>query len=53
MENIFNFLSNVWLDIKQENKAHFSFIPFLLLLGTIPLSYGVNNIFLIVFAVSV
>jgi O-antigen ligase len=53
MENIFNFLSNVWLDIKQENKAHFSFIPFLLVLGTIPLSYGVNNVFLVIFAISV
>lgn len=53
MGNIFNFLSNVRLDIKQENKEHFSFIPFLLVLCTIPLSYGVNNIFLLLFAISV
>lgn len=53
MGNIFNFLSNVWLDLKQENKSHFSFIPFLLVLSTIPLSYGINNIFLGLFAFSV
>lgn len=53
MGNIFNFLSNVWLDIKQENKANFSFIPFLLVLATIPLSFGVNNVFLLLFSLSV
>lgn len=52
MENTLVFLSNVWQDLKQENKQHFSFIPFLLLLCTIPMSYGVNNVLLGVFLVS-
>lgn len=53
MGSIFNFLSNVWLDIKQENKQHFSFIPFLLVLCTIPMAYGINNVFLAIFSLSV
>jgi O-antigen ligase len=53
MENTLVFLSNVWQDLKQENKQHFSFIPFLLLLCTIPMSYGVNNVLLGVFLLSV
>ena len=53
MENTLTFLSNVWQDLKQENKQHFSFIPFLLLLCTIPMPYGVNNVLLGVFLLSV
>ena len=53
MENTSIFLSNVWHDLKQENKNHFSFIPFLLLLCTIPMPLGINNIFLGVFVFSV
>ncbi|MFY7743632.1 MAG: O-antigen ligase family protein [Flavobacterium sp.] len=53
MEHTFNFLSNVWQDLKKENKQHFSFIPFLLLLCTIPMPYGVNNVLLGVFFLSV
>jgi O-antigen ligase len=53
MENTLPFLNNVWKELKQENNNHFSFIPFLLLLCTIPMSYGVNNVFLGVFLLSV
>ncbi|RAR49725.1 O-antigen ligase family protein [Flavobacterium lacus] len=53
MENTLVFLSNVWQDLKQENKQHFLFLPFLLLLCTIPMSYGVNNVLLGVFLLSV
>ena len=53
MENTSIFLSNVWHDLKQENKNHFSFIPFLLLLCTIPMPLGINNIFLGIFVFSV
>ena len=53
MENTLTFLSNVWQNLKQENKQHFSFIPFLLLLCTIPMPYGVNNVLLGVFLLSV
>ena len=53
MGSIFNFLNNVWLDLKAENKEHSSFIPFILLISTIPLSLGINNVFLILFAFTV
>lgn len=53
MENTLVFLSNVWQDLKQENKQHFSFIPFLLLLCTIPMSLGINNVCLGIFLLSV
>ncbi len=53
MENTLTFLNNVWQDLKLENKNHFSFIPFLLLLCTIPMPYGVNNVLLVAFLLSV
>jgi O-antigen ligase len=53
MGSIFNFLNNAWLDLKAENKENSSFIPFLLLITTIPLSLGINNICLVLFAISV
>ncbi|WP_299517937.1 hypothetical protein, partial [uncultured Flavobacterium sp.] len=53
MENTSVFLSNVWHDLKQENKEHFSFIPFLLLLCTISMPLGINNVFLGIFLFSV
>jgi len=53
MENTSVFLSNVWHDLKQENKEHFSFIPFLLLLCTIPMPLGINNVCLSIFLFSV
>lgn len=53
MGSIFNFLNNVWLDLKAENKKHSSFVPFILLISTIPSSLGINNVCLILFAFSV
>lgn len=53
MENTFNFLSNVWQNLKQENNQHLSFIPFLLVLITIPMPFGVNNVSLGIFLLSV
>lgn len=53
MGSTFNFLNNVWLDLKAENKEHSSFVPFILLIATIPLSLGINNVFLILFTLSV
>jgi len=53
MENTSVFLSNVWQNLKQENKEHFSFIPFLLLLCTIPMPLGINNVCLGIFLLSV
>jgi O-antigen ligase len=53
MGSIFNFLNNVWLNLKLENKENSSFIPFILLITTIPLSLGINNVCLILFALSV
>jgi hypothetical protein len=53
MGSIFNFLNNVWLDLKAENKEHSSFVPFILLIATIPLSLGINNVCLMLFALSV
>lgn len=53
MENTYSFLNNVWQDIKQENKQHFSFIPFLLVVCTIPMSLGINNVCLVLFLLSV
>jgi len=53
MGSIFNFLNNVWLDLKAENKEHSSFVPFILLIATIPLSLGINNVCLILLALSV
>jgi len=53
MENIFNFLNNVWLDLKAENKSNFSFVPFLLLVCSIPLPFGIVNAFFGLFMLSV
>ncbi len=44
MVNIYNFLKNAFRDLIKENKINSSFIPLLLLLLTIPLSYAINNI---------
>jgi O-antigen ligase len=44
MANIFNFLNNVFLEIKQENRTNRSFVYFILLLLTIQLSLAINNI---------
>ena len=52
MNNIYNFLSSVWRELLEENKQHNAFIPFLLLLITVPFSMAINNILLGVFVIS-
>ena len=49
MTNIYNFSKNVIQNLIKENKNNSSFIPILLVLCTIPLSFAVNNISLGVF----
>lgn len=49
MNNIYNFLNTVWKEIQLENKQNISFIPFLLLISTLPLAMGVNNVLLGIF----
>lgn len=44
MENIYTFLKNVILDLKQESKQNTFFILILILLISIPLPFVVNNI---------
>jgi hypothetical protein len=44
MENIYIFLKNVILDLKQESKQNTFFIFILILLISIPLPFVVNNI---------
>lgn len=46
MSNIYNFLNSAWQEILTENKQNKAFIPFLMLLITLPISMGINNIFL-------
>lgn len=52
MNNIYNFLSNVWKELLEENKQNKAFIPFLLLLITLPISMAINNILLGVFFIT-
>ena len=47
--NIYNFSKNVIQNLIKENKNNSSFIPILLLLSTIPLSFAINNISLGIF----
>jgi hypothetical protein len=52
MNNIYSFLNNVWKELLEENKQNKAFIPFLLLLITLPISMAVNNILLGIFVIS-
>lgn len=52
MSNIYRFLSNVWRDLLEENKQNKAFIPFVLLLITLPISMAINNTLLGVFFIS-
>ena len=47
--NIYNFSKNVIQNLIKENKNNSSFIPILLLLSTIPLSFAINNVSLGIF----
>jgi len=49
MVNIYSFSKNVIQNLVKENKENNSFIPILLVLATIPLSFAINNIALGVF----
>lgn len=52
MNNIYNFLNTVWKELLEENKQNKAFIPFLLLLITLPLAMAINNILLGLFFVT-
>ena len=52
MSNIYSFLKNVWKELLEENKQNKAFIPFVLLLVTLPISIAVNNILLGVFFIT-
>lgn len=52
MNTIYNFLNNAWKELLEENKQNKAFLPFLLLLVTLPISMAINNILLGVFFVS-
>lgn len=53
MAIIYNSLKNVWTTLLNESKTNSSFLPFVLLLISIPLKLGINNVFLALFLVSV
>lgn len=47
--NIYDFSKNVIQNLKRESKSNSSFIPILLVLCTIPLTFAINNISLGIF----
>lgn len=49
MNNIYSYLNSAWTEINQENKLNKSFIPFILLIVTLPISMALNNVFLVSF----
>ena len=51
--NIYNSLKNVFQDLIKENRHNNSFIPLLLVFITIPLSYAINNIALVLYTIIV
>ena len=53
MAIIYNFLKNVWSNLLNESKTNISFLPLVLLMVTIPLQLGINNVFLGLFIISV
>lgn len=53
MAIIYNSLKNVWNNLLNESKTNISFLPLVLLMVTIPLNLGINNVFLVVFVVSI
>jgi hypothetical protein len=48
---IYNFLNNVWKDIKQENENNFAFVFIILLLLSLPFKLAVTNTILTFFGV--
>ena len=53
MAIIYNSLKNVWNNLLNESKTNISFLPLVLLMVSIPLKLGINNVFLVVFVVSI
>jgi O-antigen ligase len=53
MAIIYNFLNNVWKDIKQENQNNFAFVFIILLLLSLPFKLAVTNTILVFFGVTV
>ena len=53
MKNIYSFLANAWQEILQEQKLNKSFLPFLLILITLPTLMAINNVSTAIFIVSV
>lgn len=53
MAIIYNFLKNVWNNLLNESKTNISFLPLVLLMVTIPLQLGINNVFLGLFIILV
>ena len=53
MAIIYNSLKNVWSSLLNESKTNISFLPLVLLMVSIPLKLGINNVFLVVFVVSI
>ncbi|MFY7987973.1 MAG: O-antigen ligase family protein [Flavobacterium sp.] len=53
MAIIYNFLKNVWSNLLNESKTNISFLPLVLVMVTIPLQLGINNVFLGFFVLSV
>ena len=52
MNSIYSFLKSAWKEILDESKKNSTFIPFLLLLITFPISMAVNNIATAIFVLS-
>ncbi|NBL65790.1 hypothetical protein GV828_11320 [Flavobacterium sp. NST-5] len=52
MSNIYNFFTNPINDFKDNSKKHASFLPFLALVVSIPISLALNNVFLVLFFLS-
>jgi O-antigen ligase len=53
MKNIYSFLANAWQEILQEQKLNKSFLPFLLILITLPTLMAINNVSTAIFILSV
>ena len=51
MGNTYNYLKNVFLELKQESNQHSSLLALLLVLLSIPLSYAINSISLGLFVI--
>jgi O-antigen ligase len=53
MNNIYSFLANAWQEILKEQKLNKSFLPFLLILITLPTIIAINNVSTAIFIFSV